>query len=198
MTDKYYRSISTAGERERRADLMLGFPAVECRDVNDTAALAEVLAGEVSGGLVIILSGELGAGKTTFTQCMAGALGVPGIKSPTFVTESIHQIPNRDFDLVHADLYRFDSVPPGSDTDLQLTEYLMAPRRALLMVEWGERWMPPGDSDRWNIEIMSPNDGSDRRWFVMSACGDDASRRLSRAYEAILDLWTAGSFGGSC
>ena len=174
------------GDREREADLIVGFPAVVCRSVNDTAALAGVLAGEVRGGLVIILSGALGAGKTTLTQSMAKALGIPGIKSPTFVTESIHRIPNHDFDLVHADLYRFSSAPSGSDTDLQFTEYLSGPRGALLIVEWGERWTPP--DDRWNISIASPDDGSGRRSFVMSACGDDASRRMSRAYEAILDL----------
>ena len=173
------------GDREREADLIVGFPAVACGSVDKTWAFAEALAGETRGGLVIILSGALGAGKTALTQGIARALGVPGIKSPTFVTESIHKIPNRDFDLAHADLYRFGSVPPGSDTDLQFTEYISGPRPALLIVEWGERWTPP--NDRWNIEIMSPDDGSDCRSFVMSAYGDDASRRLSRAYEAILD-----------
>ena len=184
------------GDGEREADLIIGFPAVVCRNVNDTAMLAEALAGEVRGGLVIILSGGLGAGKTTFTQGMGRALGVTGVKSPTFVTESIHQIPNRDFNLVHADLYRFDSVPPGSDTDLQFTEYLSGPRAALLIVEWGERWTPPGD--RWNIDIVSPDDGSDSRSFMLSSCRDDASRRMSRAYEAILDLIVTGRFGGAC
>jgi tRNA threonylcarbamoyladenosine biosynthesis protein TsaE len=183
--------------REREAELIVGFPAVVCRSVDDTAALAEALAGEIRGGLVIILSGELGAGKTTFTQSMARALEVSGVKSPTFATESVHKIPNRDFDLVHADLYRFDSVPLGSDTDLQFTEYLMGPHGALLIVEWGDRWVPPPE-DRWNINILSPDDGSDCRSFLMSACGDDASRRMSRAYESILDLRVAGRFGRPC
>ena len=183
-------------DREREADLIVGFPAVLCRGAHDTAALAKTLAGEARGGLVIILSGELGAGKTTFTQNMAGALGASGVKSPTFVTESIHKIPNRDFDLVHADLYRFDSVPPGSDTDLQFTEYLIGPRGMLLIVEWGDRWVLP-PNDRWNIDILSPDDGSDRRSFLMSAFGDDASRRMSRAYEAILGQ-RAAEVGGPC
>ena len=181
------------GDSEREVDLSIGFPSVACRSEDDTAALAEALAREVRGGLVIILSGGLGAGKTALTRGIAGALGIPGIKSPTFVTESIHQIPNSDFDLVHADLYRFASVPPDSDTDLQFAEYLSASRGVLLIVEWGERWTPP--NDRWNIEIVSPDDGSDCRLFVMSACGDDASRRLSKAYEEILDLRAAGRFG---
>ena len=184
------------GDSEREADLTVGFPPVACRSVDDTEALAGALAGEARGGLVIILSGELGAGKTTFTQGMAKALGISGVRSPTFVTESIHQIPNLDFDLVHADLYRFGSVPPGSDTDLQFTEYLSGPRGVLLIVEWGDRWTPP--NNRWNIDIASADDGSGSRSFVMSAWGDDASRRMSRAYEAILDLRAAGRFGGLC
>ena len=197
MSGKYYSRVAMAGDREREADLIIGFPALLCQSVDDTAALAETLAGEVRGGLAIILSGELGAGKTTFTRILAGALGIEGVKSPTFTTESIHRIPNRDFDLVHADLYRFVSVPPGSDTDLQFTEYL-GTGEALLVVEWGDRWIQPPD-DRWNIDILLPDDSSDdHRSFFMSAWGDDASRRLSRAYEAILDLPVAGRFREPC
>ena len=50
MTEEYYD-----------ADMTVGFPAVSCRSADDTAMLAETLAGEVRGGLVIILSGVLGA-----------------------------------------------------------------------------------------------------------------------------------------
>ena len=183
-------------EKIYEADMIVGFPVEVCRNADDTALLAEALAGEVRGGLVIVLSGGLGAGKTTFTQGMAKSLGILGVKSPTFATESIHQIPDRDFDLVHADLYRFGSVPPDSDMALQITEYLLRPRGVLLIVEWGDRWTPP--RERWNIDILSPDDGSDRRSFVMSACGDDESRRMSRAYESILDLRAAGKLEGPC
>ena len=176
--------------------MKVGFPPVTCRSADDTAALAEVFVGEVRGGLYIILSGELGAGKTAFTQSLAGALGVRGVRSPTFVTETIHKIPNRDFDLVHADLYRYDCVPPDSDTGLQFAEYLSGPRAALLVVEWGERWTPPGEG--WKINISSPGDGSDFRSFAMSAFGDDASRRMSKVYETMLDLRASGRFGGFC
>jgi tRNA threonylcarbamoyl adenosine modification protein YjeE len=171
-------------ERFPEPDVIARFPEITRGDETGTSAIAKILAREIYGGLTIILSGGLGAGKTTFTRYLAEAIGVVGVKSPTFATESIHRIPGRDFGLVHADLYRFDSVLPGSDTDLQFEEYLSGPRHALLVVEWGDRWSPPS-RDRWDVDISMP-DESGRRSFALSARGMEALSRMARAYERVL------------
>jgi tRNA A37 threonylcarbamoyladenosine biosynthesis protein TsaE len=117
---------------------------------------------------------------------VAGALGVGSVKSPTFATESVHRVPSRGFDLVHADLYRLDSGQIGIDTELQFEEYL-SERRAVLFVEWGERWNAP-KADCWRIDVSSPDPSNpDARSFGLRAFGEEASRRLANAYGRMLD-----------
>jgi tRNA threonylcarbamoyladenosine biosynthesis protein TsaE len=140
---------------------------------------------EVYGGLVISLTGGLGAGKTALARGVAESLGARGVKSPTFATECIHRLPGKNFDLVHADLYRFDSVAPGSETDMQFQEYLSDERPPLLIVEWCDRWALP-QSGRWDVAISSCSDSDERRSILMSAYGDDALAHLAAAYEAML------------
>ena len=82
---------------------MKGVFEVSC--VEETWALAKELAKELKPGDVVCLEGDLGAGKTTFTQGLAAALGVPGrVTSPTFCIVQEHQ--SADILLVHMDLYR--------------------------------------------------------------------------------------------
>ena len=102
--------------------------------VEETWAVAKELAKELKSGDVVCLEGDLGAGKTTFTQGLAAALGVPGrVTSPTFCIVQEHQSP--DVLLVHMDLYRLH------DADDVLTigweDYLA--RGAVLLVEWPDR-----------------------------------------------------------
>jgi tRNA threonylcarbamoyladenosine biosynthesis protein TsaE len=183
----------TSNRRAGRAEIAAKFPALTARSLADTNEIASALAGEAYGGLVIILSGGLGAGKTALTRRVADALGARGVKSPTFAAEAIHRLPDRDFDLVHADLYRFDAAPPGSETDMQFQEYLAGPRRHLMIIEWGERWTPPS-GDRWDINIAHDDGGDELRTLTLSAFGEDAIAHLSRAYESVLGSapWLAG------
>ena len=107
--------------------------AVEVHSVEETWALARQLAGELKPGDVICLEGDLGAGKTTFTQGLAAALGVPGrVTSPTFCIVQEHRGPSL---LVHMDLYRLhdedDVIAIGWE------DYLA--EGAILVVEWPER-----------------------------------------------------------
>ena len=170
--------------RAERSEIVAKFPAITARSLADTSEIASALAREAYGGLVIILSGGLGAGKTELTRRMAETLGASGVKSPTFAAEALHRLPDRDFDLIHADLYRFDAVPPGSETDMQFQEYISGPRRPLMIIEWGERWTPP-PYDRWDINIAHGGD-DESRTIALSAWGDDALAHLSSAYESIL------------
>jgi tRNA threonylcarbamoyladenosine biosynthesis protein TsaE len=114
--------------------------------VEETAAPAqtEALAGRVAAGLapgdVVLVSGELGTGKTTFVRGACRALGVEGpVTSPTFTIGSRHEgrIP-----ISHLDLYRLAGLE--QEDPALLTDYLAPDRVAF--VEWPEHggaWLPP-------------------------------------------------------
>ncbi len=88
--------------------------------------------------LLVTLSGELGAGKTTFTQFVAKALGVKDtVNSPTFVIEKIYSTSSEEFTrFVHIDAYRLEKMQ-----DLQGIGFdeLMRNPKTLILFEWPER-----------------------------------------------------------
>lgn len=85
---------------------------------------------------VIALIGDLGSGKTTFTQGFAEALGIKDkINSPTFTLIRQHQIPDSDRTLYHLDLYRLEKVNPD---ELGLTD-LFNQSNDLILIEWAEK-----------------------------------------------------------
>jgi tRNA threonylcarbamoyladenosine biosynthesis protein TsaE len=100
----------------------------------ETEALAAELAAAFRGGEVVLLSGELGAGKTVFVRGLARGVGADPeeVVSPTFVL--LTRYPGR-LTLHHADLYRL--VGGGDDLELGLEE-LPGPR-GVLAIEWAER-----------------------------------------------------------
>ncbi len=106
----------------------------DVRSVEETWAVAKELAGELKPGDVVCLEGDLGAGKTTFTQGLAAALGVPGrVTSPTFCIVQEHQ--SRDVLLVHMDLYRLHGE---EDVEAIGWEDYMS-RGAIFVIEWPDR-----------------------------------------------------------
>lgn len=85
----------------------------------------------LSQGDVIVLTGELGSGKTLLTQGIGHALGFSQITSPTFVLARVHRgQPN----LVHVDAYRLLDAPINSFSDLDLATYLES---SVFVIEWG-------------------------------------------------------------
>lgn len=114
----------------------------EVNSVEETWALARQFAAELKPGDVVCLEGDLGAGKTTFTQGLAAALGVAGrVTSPTFCLVQEHRRVEKwesgkvPLLLVHMDLYRLR----GEDDVLAIgwEDYLA--EGAILVVEWPER-----------------------------------------------------------
>jgi tRNA threonylcarbamoyladenosine biosynthesis protein TsaE len=96
--------------------------------------LGRRLAGLLRAGDLVLLSGPLGAGKTTLTQGIGAGLGVRGaVTSPTFVIARVHPSLSAGPDLVHADAYRLGSRAEVDDLDLDTD--LAA---AITVVEWGE------------------------------------------------------------
>jgi tRNA threonylcarbamoyladenosine biosynthesis protein TsaE len=113
----------------------------------------------LTAGDLLILQGELGAGKTTFTQGLGEALGVRGpITSPTFVLSRIHPSQVNGPDLVHVDAYRLESAAEVDDLDLDATT-----DRSVTVVEWGAG-VAEQLSDSWlHIVISADSAGPDSR-----------------------------------
>jgi tRNA threonylcarbamoyladenosine biosynthesis protein TsaE len=109
------------------------------RSEQETEAAAEALGRGFHGGEVVLLSGELGAGKTAFVRGLARGVGADpeDVASPSFVL--LTRYPGR-LALHHADLYRLGAL--GEDRELGLEE-LPGPD-GVLAVEWAERlsWVP--------------------------------------------------------
>lgn len=124
----------------------------------ETQALGAALGGVLGAGDLVVLTGELGAGKTTFTQGLGEGLGVrPGIISPTFVLVRIH--PNLIHgprpggpDLVHVDAYRLSGH--GEITDLDLENWADS---AVTVVEWGRGLVEDLSDSRLDIELRRPH-----------------------------------------
>ena len=107
--------------------------------VDDTHTIAAAIAGVARPGDVIILSGEMGAGKTAFAQGFGRALGVEEpITSPTYTLVHSYDVPKTGplgrVTLHHADLYRLDRTEEVADLALaELAEF-----DGIVLVEWGE------------------------------------------------------------
>ena len=100
-----------------------------------TQAIAAALAGVARPGDVIVLAGEMGAGKTAFAQGFGRALGVvDAITSPTFTLVHSYPVPNSKVTMHHADLYRLDTT--GDVDELALHE--LAEFGGIVLVEWGD------------------------------------------------------------
>lgn len=80
---------------------------------------------------VVVLTGELGAGKTVLAQAIASALGITGVTSPTFVISRIHQ---GKVNLIHIDAYRLLDHGKQAFTDLDFDSYLP---NSVFVIEWG-------------------------------------------------------------
>jgi tRNA threonylcarbamoyladenosine biosynthesis protein TsaE len=136
--------------------------------------LGERLAGLLRAGDLVILSGPLGAGKTTLVQGIGTGLGVRGpVTSPTFVIARVH--PGPVVPLVHADAYRLGSVIEVDDLDLDTAN-------SVTVVEWGEGLAEGLADDRLEISISPDLDSQQRtvrihghgeRWRAALAGSED-------------------------
>jgi tRNA threonylcarbamoyladenosine biosynthesis protein TsaE len=98
-------------------------------------------------GDVVVLTGELGSGKTLLTQGIATALGHKDITSPTFVISRVHKgTPN----LVHIDAYRLLDFELNAFTDLDLERYLES---SVFVIEWGAKFVSSLTDEYLEIKI---------------------------------------------
>ncbi len=134
------------------------------KSLSDTQKIAEDFIEKISMGfypnaLVVGLYGDLGSGKTTFTQAVAKIFGIKeDITSPTFVIEKIYDISHKNFKkLVHIDAYRLDSAKELSALDWEKT---MADPKNIIFIEWPERVLEvlPKNHAKINFKFLSENE----------------------------------------
>ena len=103
-----------------------------CKNLEDTKDLAFKFASSLNGGEIVTLTGDLGAGKTTFTKSLALALGVKDdVTSPTFTL--MNQYQGLKLKLYHFDMYRIEDITEILETGL--TEYF-GNSDAVCVIEW--------------------------------------------------------------
>jgi len=114
---------------------------------------------------VVVLSGDLGSGKTVLTQGIASALGFLDITSPTFVISRIHKgKPN----FIHIDAYRLLDSDISNFTDLDFESYLP---NSIFVIEWGAPFVTTLTDQYLDVNIM-PGENENTRNLVITAVGD--------------------------
>jgi tRNA threonylcarbamoyladenosine biosynthesis protein TsaE len=153
---------------------------VSSKSVADTRAVAAAVAPLLRPGDVILLGGDLGAGKTVFTQGLALAIGIQEpVTSPTFTLMRSYDVP-RGGHLLHADLYRLERLQEV--LDLGLTE--MIDDAMVTVIEWGEVASPVLTPDYLDIRIGFAL-GDDERVLALSPVGRAWAARARSLSEAV-------------
>lgn len=148
--------------------------------VEGTRALAAAVADLVGPGDVIVLAGELGAGKTAFAQGFGAALGVTeAITSPTFTLARHYE---GRLAMHHLDVYRIERI--SELADLGVAELLDS--GGVVLVEWGDAIAPALGNEYLEIS-MTYGDGDDDRYLAFRCVGDRWSARNASLLEYLQD-----------
>jgi tRNA threonylcarbamoyladenosine biosynthesis protein TsaE len=145
---------------------------IRLRTVEDTQAWGARLGGLLEAGDLLVLSGGLGAGKTSLTQGIAQGLGVRGpITSPTYVIARVHPSLVGGPDLVHVDAYRLGGLAELDDLDLDASL-----EEAVTVVEWGHGVAEQLSEDYLEVTLDGHDTrtvdlvGHGARWTDRDAC----------------------------
>lgn len=164
--------------------------SIQSDSEDDTFNLGSQMAPFAYEGLCIILSGELGSGKTVFAKGFASFYSSTPARSPSFtlVNEYPGHIP-----VVHVDLYR---LPETDGYDIGLFDYQKD--GCIILVEWGERWSLPPEENLWHISFRRAfrkkeralQDGGNTRLLLSVRCkGEKACHRLAECMEKLQKYW---------
>lgn len=154
-------------------------PVAYVADADATARRARALADVLEPGDVVVLAGDLGAGKTAFTKGLGAGLGVVGpVVSPTFTLA--REYPGR-LRMVHADVYRLDRVQELLDLGLDD----LAADDAVLVVEWGDVVGDALAAERLELRIDFVAGDPDARRIAVTWRGDRWERRRDAVVTAL-------------
>jgi tRNA threonylcarbamoyladenosine biosynthesis protein TsaE len=156
-----HHGTSVTMAKELPFDVELPTPA-------DTSLLGATLAALLRAGDLVLLGGDLGAGKTTLTQGLGAALGVRGtVTSPTFVIARVHRGGGAGPALVHVDAYRLGDSAELDDLDLDTSV-----EDSVTVVEWGGGLAEALADDRLEVSLTrSHREGDETRHAVVTPVG---------------------------
>lgn len=138
------------------------------RTPEEMHVLGRRLAESARAGDLLVLSGGLGAGKTTLTQGIGAGLGVRGpITSPTFVIARVHPSLCGGPALVHVDAYRLGDTAELDDLDLDASL-----AESVTVVEWGEGMAEQLAADRLEVVIAHADEASETRTVTVTGVGE--------------------------
>ncbi|MFG6446426.1 tRNA (adenosine(37)-N6)-threonylcarbamoyltransferase complex ATPase subunit type 1 TsaE [Microbacterium sp. P07] len=141
-------------------DELLG--AREVASAAEMEDLGRAIGAALTPGDVVVLTGPLGAGKTTLTRGIGTGLGIRGpVQSPTFVLARTHPSLVGGAPLVHVDAYRLGSAVELDDLDIDVAG-------SVVVVEWGGGMAEYLADEWWEIELVRQTGGRG----IDSACGD--------------------------
>ena len=149
------------------------------RNAEETRAVgaglaAAIVAADLDGPLVVGLTGDLGAGKTTLVGGLLAALGHAGpVRSPTYTLVEPYRLAGRD--VIHCDLYRLRD--PGELEDLGLRDLMTS--RSVLLVEWPERGGERLGKADLSLALGYLDDGRTVEFAAGSTYGQQVLSRLS-------------------
>ena len=156
----------------------MGAVTVTTESSKATEALARVVSEYVVGGDVVLLAGDLGAGKTVFARGLAHGLGVDEpVMSPTFTLAREYHGRVR---IVHADVYRLDHV-----RELEDLGFDDADDNTVTIVEWGDVVSGAFGVDRLEVRLDFVPDVEDARRITISAVGPDWAARADDLRAAV-------------
>jgi tRNA threonylcarbamoyladenosine biosynthesis protein TsaE len=154
---------------------------MKTRSAEETRRLAVALAPTLVPGDVIVLAGDLGAGKTTFVQGLAVGLGiVEKVTSPTFILMKEYQ--GGRFPLMHMDIYRLGRVQDV--IDLGYDEFLDPSH--VVAVEWGDMVEPLLPKEHLKVELR--HEGGDERTVTLTGKGENWSGRMQMVRTLMAEL----------
>lgn len=134
------------------------------RSAGETTALGRQLAAQFKAGTLVLLRGDLGAGKTTLVKGIAegfSAARAEDVTSPTFTL--IHEYRGPEATLYHIDLYRIDTQ---RELDTLALDDLMT-ARSILLIEWGEKF--ERFARERDVEIAIEHKGGDQRLITVQS-----------------------------
>lgn len=165
----------------------------EASSADDTRALGVRLAGLLRRGDLVVLSGDLGAGKTTFTQGLGEGLGVRGpVTSPTFVISRVHPPLGGGPALVHVDAYRLGPGTGSGEAALELDDLDLdaSLEDAVTVVEWGAGVAEGLADDRLEVQLLRPHGDP-------GEAGDDGLEPRTVLVRAVGPRWDGVDLGGA-
>lgn len=147
---------------------------IEVSSVEETQKIAEKLGQLVEPNMILLLDGDLGAGKTTFAKGLAVGLGITrNVKSPTFPI--VREYREGRLPLFHMDVYRLEGM---GGADLGLDEYFNSD--GVSVVEWSEFIQDELPDDSLKITLLKDENDDNRRIIKLDSYGSQYAKMLEQ------------------